>query len=153
MNLKKLNITTGEVVIKKHELDDRFMLPNHSIDVWYGSEFPPLTEKEAEANANLIADAFTVAIEYGYTPTMLLEERQDLINRIKKMEQDLAKALQSKSTIFEIMRDRKEADKLLAKSKKLHEKTNQDPLTEKQNEKSVYFTQIKKIGEFIEKSK
>ena len=151
--MKKLNITTREVVIEKKE--SYFQLLNGAIEISFGDVWDvnnSLSEEEAKANADLIADAFKVAIEHDFTPTMLLEERQNLMDHIKETEQTMAKIIKSDVTIVNIMKERKEAAKLLAKAKKLLMKANQDPLNGQQ-QVSVYLTQIEKIGEFIEKTK
>jgi len=149
--MNKLNITTGEVIIT--ERDGRFTFDNQAIDVWFGLSQPESSKAEAKANVDLIADAFKVAIEHHYTPTMLLEEVQRLTDFIRETHELMAEVLRLDTTLDDIMKERKEAAKLLLKSKQLMERSNEDPLYKDQNKKTAFFRHIEKIGEFIEKTK
>lgn len=86
----KNKITKGKV--KYSSIDDGFTLitvynAGNSMAICnvYESESENVSKIEAEANAELIAEAFNVTNESGFTPSELLAQRNELLEIVKKI--------------------------------------------------------------------
>lgn len=93
MNVK--NITKGEVRMSKVNTLGRQSVElgwlSGYIDVWYHNE-DTMTQKEAEANAELICEAFNVANQTGLSPMQMkgkLDELRRVVNELELIFKDL----------------------------------------------------------------
>ena len=74
--------TKGKVVIDKY---GSIVTENGSKLLVKGIEIPLGQHEEAEANAELIAEAFNVTNECGLTPRQLFEQRNELLDVLEEL--------------------------------------------------------------------
>lgn len=93
--MNKLGITPGVWVAHKPEGSNGFIYVNNEINASgnIATCYPihHLNDKEAEANAKLIAEAGTVANETGLSPLQLKEQRDELLELLRQSVEEINK--------------------------------------------------------------
>ena len=108
------------------------------------------TLEEGEGNLSLIQDAFKVVNEYGFTPSMLITERQTLLDNAKFTHDSMAEVLGSEYSLAEIVSQRKIFLSYLKDARTILAANITDPATERLDPTSEYYEFIKLLDTLID---
>lgn len=141
--MKNLNISKGEAHISEPEHGRFIMIGNYCLmKIGHG--------EHVEDNTELIIDAFNVANEYTYTPSMLIKEREELLNNAKHMDEAMIEIIGSDYKLSEIVSQRKVFFQYLKEAREKLAAHITDPLTNQLDEKSNDYDFIKLLDTLID---